>query len=84
MSVKLKSMIFIDTLIFEMSETPAVSLHAVVRDEHGHICSMIDREFEAGMKIYRWGGFGDLPYGVYTLELYGGREKKMMNLVKRV
>lgn len=84
MTAKLKSQVFIDTLVFDLSETPSPSLNAVLRDDQGRICNSLNTKFEQGIKTFYWSGFNELPYGVYTLELWGDKEKKLMNLVKRI
>lgn len=83
-TAKLRSKVFIDTLIFDLSETSSPSFNAILRDEDGKIWNTLNTQFEQGIKSFSWSGFNELPYGEYTLELYGDREKKLMNLVKRV
>ncbi|WP_152269887.1 hypothetical protein [Agriterribacter humi] len=84
MLAKLKSLVFIDTLIFELSDATASSLRAVLKDDKGKVCSMFETEVEPAQKSFCWNGLNDLPYGVYTLELSGGKEEQLMRLVKRI
>ena len=84
MFAKLKSQVFIDTLTFELSETANPSLRASLKDDKGKVCSMMETTFEPSQKVFRWIGLNDLPYGVYTLELWGGTEEQLVRLVKRV
>ncbi len=84
MLAKLKSPVFIDKLIFELSDATASSLRAVLKDDKGKICSMFETEVEPAQKSLCWNGLNDLPYGVYTLELSGGKEEQFMRLVKRI
>lgn len=84
MTTKLKSQVFIDTLVFDLSETPSLSLNAILRDDQGRVCDSLHTQFEPGMKIFCWTGFSELPYGVYTLELAEDKERKLLNLVKRI
>lgn len=84
MFAKLKSPVFIDTLVFELNNVPASSLRAVLKDDKGKVCSMFETEVGPAQKSFCWRGLNDLPYGVYTLELSGGEEEQQMRLVKRV
>ncbi len=84
MFAKLKSPVFIDTLVFELNNVPASSLRGVLKDDKGKVCSMFETEVEPVQKSFCWRGLNDLPYGVYTLELSGGEEEQRMRLVKRV
>lgn len=84
MHAKLKTMIFIDSLFFELCDATSSSLTAVLKDEKGKVCSMLKTEVSVAQKFFRWEGLNDLPYGVYTLELTGGKVEQRMRLVKRV
>ncbi|MBX2920856.1 MAG: hypothetical protein KF746_01590 [Chitinophagaceae bacterium] len=84
MTARLKSQVFIDTLVFDLSETLSPSLNAVLRDDQGKVCNSLNTKFEQGIKTFCWSGFNELPYGVYTLELSGEEEKRLLNLVKRI
>ena len=84
MFAKLKSQVFIDTLTFELSETSNPSLRAVLKDESGIVCSMLDTTVEPSQRVFLWNGLNDLPYGIYTLQLWGGTEEQLVRLVKRV
>lgn len=84
MLAKLKSLVFIDKLVFELSDATASSLRAVLKDDKGKICSMFETKVEPAQKSFCWNGLNELPYGVYTLELSGGKEEQFMRLVKRI
>lgn len=84
MPAKLKSLVFIDTLILELDSDTEPFLKAVLKDDKGKICSMLETKIEPSQKLFFWKGLNDLPYGVYTLELSGGNEEQQMRLVKRV
>ncbi|MCO5240237.1 MAG: hypothetical protein M9904_09280 [Chitinophagaceae bacterium] len=84
MHARLRSMTFIDSLFFELSDATDSSLKAVLKDEKGKVCSMLETEVGCAQKFFRWEGLNDLPYGVYTLELTGGKVEQRMRLVKRV
>lgn len=84
MIAKPKSSVFIDFVVFEFPDVANASLHAVLKDEGGSICSKLETTVPLGQKIYRWNGLNDLPYGVYTLELSQGDEAQRHRLVKRI
>jgi len=85
MLIKLRSQIFIDTLIFELHEGADFTLNAILSDEEGNICNRLQTTVPDNRKIYYWGGLNDLPYGVYVLEMFSDEMKKVkMNLVKRI
>lgn len=84
MPAKLKSLVFIDTLIFDLGDEPLSCLKAVLKDETGKVCSLLDTSIPPHLKTYHWEGLNDLPYGVYTLEVCGGKEEERMRLVKRI
>ncbi|MCC7523590.1 MAG: hypothetical protein IT250_02145 [Chitinophagaceae bacterium] len=84
MFAKIKSPTFIDTLIFELNDTTASSLKAVLKDDKGMVCSKFETEVVPAQRSFCWKGLNDLPYGVYTLELSGGKEEQQMRLIKRI
>lgn len=84
MLAKLRSLVFIDTLIFELGEAPSSCLKAVLKDEKGKVCSMLETDIPPHQKTYYWNGLNDLPYGVYTIEIYSNEEALRMRLVKRI
>ncbi|MCC6289342.1 MAG: hypothetical protein IT249_15795 [Chitinophagaceae bacterium] len=84
MPAKLKSLVFIDTLIFELEDDTSSCLKAVLKDEKGKVCSMLDTNIPPNQKTYYWKGLNDLPYGVYTLEISNDKEELRMRLVKRI
>ena len=84
MFARIKSPVFIDSVVFEISDPASHPLRAVLKDEKGSICSCLEAMIPDGLKSYRWNGLNDLPYGVYTLELSQGEEAHQQRLVKRV
>jgi len=84
MSAKLKTPIFIDSVIFEFPDPPARSLRAILKDECGVVCSSLDAEVPLGSRSFRWSGLNDLPYGVYTIEYALGTFEESHRMVKRV
>lgn len=84
MLAKLRSLVFIDTLIFELGDESSSCLKAVLKDEKGMVCSMLETDIPSHQKIYYWSGLNDLPYGVYTLEIFNNEEELRMRLVKRI
>ncbi|MDX2048134.1 MAG: hypothetical protein SFU87_15195 [Chitinophagaceae bacterium] len=85
MLARLKSPVFIDYVVFELTDVVNSSLRAVLRDEQGSVCSKLETTVPNGQKSFRWNGLNDLPYGVYTLELdHGDEEQQKLRLVKRV
>ena len=44
----------------------------------------LEMETEKNQSFYKWNGLDELPYGVYTCELFGGMEEMKMRLVKRI
>ena len=85
MFAKVKSTVFIDSLKLEIT-TPCVdsSLKAILRDDQGCICSMLETSTPVRNNEVVWRGLNNLPYGVYTLELTQGEDEMKMRLVKRI
>ncbi len=84
MLAKLRSLIFIDTLVFDLGDEPSSCIRAILRDETGKVCSMLETQIPPYQKTYHWKGLNDLPYGVYTLEILSDAEASRMRLVKRI
>jgi hypothetical protein len=85
MFAKLKSPVFIDSVVFEFSDPMEKSIRAVLKDEYGKVQSHLDTNIPDGLKVYRWSGLNDLPYGVYTLEYSQGEdEQHVQRMIKRV
>lgn len=84
MLAKLRSLVFIDTLIFELGDESSSCLKAILKDEKGKVCSLLETDLQPNQKIFYWKGLNELPYGVYTLELFNKEEELRMRLVKRV
>jgi hypothetical protein len=76
--------VFIDSVVFEFTQSTTATLHAVLQNEDGSVCSMLDAEIPTGIKSYRWNGLDHLPYGIYTLIFSQGGEEHKMRMVKRV
>jgi hypothetical protein len=84
MFYKLKSPVFIDSVVFEFTNPANDSIQAELINEEGSVCSRLDATVPSGLTIYKWNGLNDLPYGVYTLALLQGNEEHRLRLVKRV
>ena len=84
MLVKMKSLVFIDRLTFELDCPGKCLLRAVLKDDKGSVCSALETEAENNQFIFNWNGLNDLPYGVYTLEVSRGNDETKMRIVKRV
>jgi hypothetical protein len=84
MFLKIKSPTFIDRLSFEINQTHKSLLKAVLKDDCGIICSVLQKELEFGQQFLDWEGLSELPYGVYSLEVSQGADEMKMRLVKRV
>ncbi|MBN8789560.1 MAG: hypothetical protein J0I84_20965 [Terrimonas sp.] len=84
MPAKLRSLVFIDTLVFELGDEPSVYLKAILKDETGKVCSMLETKISPDQKTFSWKGLNDLPYGVYILEISNDKEALRMRLVKRI
>jgi hypothetical protein len=81
---KLKSPVFIDSVVFEFTNPANDPIRAVLINEEGSICSRLDATVPSGLTMYKWNGLNDLPYGVYTLALSQGEEEHRLRLVKRI
>jgi hypothetical protein len=84
MSARLRTPVFIDSVIFEFPNPSASSLRAILRDECGVVCSTLDTEIPIGSNTFRWSGLNDLPYGIYTIEYALGNVEECQRMVKRV
>ena len=84
MFAKIRSSNFIDVLQFELSGLNGKLLRAVIKDDHGLICSQMENDQIREKEQFTWGGLNDLPYGVYTLELFDGSDEMKTRIVKRV
>lgn len=84
MFTRLKSAVFIDSMVFEFTEQTARSLRAVLIDELGIVCSSLEADVPNGSRYYQWEGLNDLPYGIYTLEYSNGQEAHSQRMVKRI
>jgi hypothetical protein len=84
MFAKLKSPVFIDSVVFEFTQPDNESIRAVLKNEQGFVCSSLEATVPAGLTRYKWNGLNDLPYGVYTLEFSQGEEEHRVRMVKRI
>ncbi|MGN6493792.1 MAG: hypothetical protein ACTHLE_17445 [Agriterribacter sp.] len=84
MLATLKSQVFIDTLVLELSDAVLFPLTAVLKDEKGCVCSMLETNTKPGERLLYWKGLNDLPYGVYSLELSCKSLEQRLRLVKRI
>jgi hypothetical protein len=84
MFLKVKSPVFIDHLTLQVGESQKCMLRAVLRDDTGIVCSALETEVEKDQQELDWNGLNDLPYGVYTLEIFRGQDEMKLRLVKRV
>ena len=81
---KVKSQVFIDNLTVEIFQNNFATLKAVLKDEQGSICSALETSLQKNQQFVVWKGLNDLPYGVYTLELFDGDREMKTRMVKRV
>jgi hypothetical protein len=84
MFLKIKSPNFIDRRSLEINQTQKSLLKAVLKDDSGAICSIMQKELGFGQQSLDWEGLNELPYGVYTLEVSQGADEMKMRLVKRI
>lgn len=84
MFAKVKSPVFIDYLVVELLQRNFSIFKAVLKDENGSICSALETSPVQDQRFIEWKGLNDLPYGVYTLELFDGIDELKTRIVKRV
>ncbi len=84
MFAKVKYPVFIDTVKFELLANHNSLFKALLRDEHGSVCSMMETTLPCDSHEFTWNGLNALPYGVYTLELTRGDDEIKLQMVKRV
>ena len=75
---------FIDSLVVEFTELPDQPVRLVLKDERGEVCSSLETSVPQHERSLRWGGFSDLPYGVYYIECSADGEGHRHRIVKRV
>ena len=75
---------FIDSLVVEFTERNEEPVRLVVKDESGSVCRSLETNAPADGRAFRWGGFNDLPYGVYYFECKTGEEEHRHRIVKRI
>ena len=84
MFLRIRQTIFLNDLVIEIQEPQNSSFKALLRDNNGTVCRSLEMETEKNQSFYKWNGLDELPYGVYTCELFGGMEEMKMRLVKRI
>ncbi len=84
MLAKVKTQNFIDSFTLELANAGQNKLKAVLKDEVGKVCSILDAEITPTQKLVHWEGLSELPYGIYLLELSDESEEQKMRLVKRI
>ena len=84
MFAKVKSSVFIDALQLQLNTPKGNCLRGVLKDDTGNICRTIERDIATDKEELTWSGLNDLPYGIYTLELFQGDDEMSMKLVKRI
>jgi hypothetical protein len=86
MSAKVKSPVFIDSLQFVVSgisNFPSY-IKAVLKDDTGNVCSIFESNVSREENVVIWRNLNDLPYGVYTLDLFHEKAESRIQLVKRI
>jgi hypothetical protein len=81
---KVKSQVFIDNLVVELFDNNSPVLKAVLKDEQGIVCSALETKLHRDQQFVIWKGLNDLPYGIYSLELFDGAHEMKTRMVKRV
>ena len=84
MFAKSKFPTFIDSLVVEFEDPNEEPVTLVLKDEKGFVCGTLETSVPADGGAFKWGGFSDLPYGVYYIEGTSGREEFRHRIVKRV
>jgi hypothetical protein len=75
---------FIDALKLQLISHEGSFLRAILKDDKGSVCSVLEKTIAFGEKELTWTGLNDLPYGKYTLELSQDNDEMKLNLVKRI
>lgn len=75
---------FIDSLVVEFADRNEEPVRLVLKDEKGSVCRSLETQVPGDGRSLRWGGFSDLPYGVYYFECTTGSEEYRHRIVKRV
>ncbi|MBX3242742.1 MAG: hypothetical protein KIT80_03530 [Chitinophagaceae bacterium] len=83
MLAKVRTQNFIDTVTLELANA-GLKLKAVLKDEVGKVCSILETDIAPTQKHISWDGLNELPYGIYLLELSCDSEEQKMRLVKRI
>lgn len=84
MFAKVKTSVFIDTVQLEFLENVPSAFKAVLKDDKGCVCSVLETYLSLNHQKLTWRGLNDLPYGIYTMVLYFGGNEMILNMVKRV
>ena len=85
MFLKIKSPNFIDRLSLEINQTQKSLLKAVLKDDSGAICSIMQKELDFGQQFLDWEGLErTCLMALYSLEVSQGADEMKMRLVKRI
>ena len=84
MHVRNKFPTFIDSLVVEFEDRGEEPVRLVLKDEKGSVCRCLETILPGKGNMFRWGGFSDLPYGVYYIECSSGGEEYRHRIVKRI
>ncbi len=85
MLAKVRTQNFIDSFTLELFHAGPNKLKAVLKDEVGKICSILNAaDIHPAQRVVHWEGLSELPYGIYLLELSCESEEQKMMLVKRI
>ena len=82
MQIRIKPTLFLDHLTFEFDPTQQCILRALLKDDKGKVLSSMETSTENNQSVYHWRGLNDLPYGVYTCEIFGGDRETRIRLIK--
>ncbi len=81
---KVRTAIFIDTVYLEFPENKTSYFKAILKDDTGSICKVLETMLSINHQKFSWEGLNDLPYGKYTMELYNAGNEMQLNMIKRV
>ena len=84
MHLRIRHKVFLDELIIEVQEPTNLSFKALLIDDQGNICRSLELDAESDRSLYKWNGLNELPYGLYTCEIYGGEAESKTQLIKRL
>lgn len=84
MQLRIRHKVFLDELTIEAQEPKNLIFKALLKDDQGKICRSLELETESSRSFYKWYGLNELPYGLYTCEIFSGDAESQTQLVKRV